>query len=130
MTPRQMVAFGEMYLNARASSNGQQDRSGGVGRGIVRAAHGLTAMPATIATATAGGCASWRGQACYRLGLRRAVHLRRAGRSISWSSPHRRARSSQERRSHLRTIYDIVEEFVVAPVASLTKVGWSYTRVS
>ena len=32
---------------------------------------------------------------------------------------------STERRSHLRTIYDIVEEFVIAPVASMTKAGWA-----
>ncbi len=57
LTPRQMVQFGELYLN-RGRVGEAPGRALALGRRFVRSARPL-AITATRCTATAGGCASW-----------------------------------------------------------------------
>jgi CubicO group peptidase (beta-lactamase class C family) len=128
MTPKQMLAFGEMYLR-HGRVNGQPvvperwveesfvertvspragDRSYGYGWWI----RDLAGFPAYYAW-------GYGGQFIFVIPDLDLVAVTTSLSSVS-----------TERRSHLRTIYDLVEEFIVVPVASLTKSGWSYARVS
>jgi CubicO group peptidase (beta-lactamase class C family) len=123
LTPKQMVAFGEMYLRhgqvagrpvvpeqwveesfvPRTISPRDGDRSYGYGWWIRDLAG--------FATNYAWG---YGGQFIFVVPDLDLVVVTTSLSSVS-----------TERRSHLRTIYDIVEEFVVTPVASLTKAGWT-----
>ena len=114
MTPRQMVAFGELYLNRgrvkeRPARSGQLDRHAPSFRAVDRIQRAAVRLRLVDPR-------DRRPAGVLRLGLRRSVHLPRAGLDlvvVSTSS----AAVSDERRSHRRTVDDIIEYFIVEPIS-------------
>ena len=114
MTPRQMVAFGELYLKKGSVAGARSSRRRGSRRRSCRA---RARAGATRRTATAGGRASSRARTCASRGVSAA--------STSSSCPAldlvvvttSSSTVDESRRSHRRTVFDIVEQLVIEPLA-------------
>ena len=95
MTPRQMLAFGEMYLREGRAGDMQVLPAQWIRDSWVPRGRSIARATATIAsTATAGGCARWPGSAPTTRGGSAGSSSSSCRHWTSWSSPHRPRRAT------------------------------------
>ncbi len=117
MTPRQMVAIGELYLN-RGRFKGRHDRAGGLGRDVMRATDDVCMGRGAPLRLRLVGAALRPPHGVLRLGLRRSIHLRdSSSRASEGRLRHRRdivnsSERSQMGRGHRRRLFDLIEQQV------------------
>ena len=130
MTPRQMLAFGELYLN-NGRADGQQivperwvkrsceGRARELPAGRPRAGRGSRSIRCAIAgTATAGGCHEIGGHdTCFAWGYGGQYVFVVADLDlviVTTASPD----VSEERRGHRRELFDLLDQHVIQPLAT------------